>query len=339
MTRPKKAASRIGPFLLAAFVLALPSIARAQERQDSTLVRVDLEVIARDSGQPVENAVVRIPELSTYLLTDSVGHASLIDIEVGSYRLVVTRMGYEAQQGEFRVDRGGSFRIQLTPVFVRISSGPGEVMGRVTAAETGDPLGGAVASIGGTALRTISDKDGRFMIESVPAGRHLIKIELLGRQTLRDSILVLEDQALEVEAPLPVEAIELAGLTVTTHSRLLTRSGFFRRRKAAGAFRGHQWTREELEERDPVYLQHLLVEIPAIHRTVPRAMEGTNIGLVAGRGCRLSVFVDDFEMDPWFDLDHIDPRRVEALEVYHGSSMPSRYIRHCGVILVWLKNG
>jgi hypothetical protein len=81
----------------------------------------------------------------------------------------------------------------------------------------------------------------------------------------------------------------------------------------------------------------MLVEIPAVRRRVPAAGEGTNISLIAGRGCRLAIFVDDFRMDPWFDLDHIDPRRVEALEVYHGTPMPSRYLRECGVILVWLK--
>ena len=41
-------------------------------------------------------------------------------------------------------------------------------------------------------------------------------------------------------------------------------------------------------------------------------------------------------MDNWFDLDGIDPRRVAAM-VYQGPFLPSRYIRECGVILVWLK--
>jgi hypothetical protein len=323
--------------LLAACLVTRPGVAEAQERTDSTLVSVELEVIDQDSGQPVENAVVRIPELSTYLLTDSLGRASLTDIEVGSYGLVLTRMGYQAERGEFRVDRGGSFRIPLTPILIRADAGPGDVRGRVTAAESGDVLVGAVVSIAEGALRRVSDANGRFVFEGVPSGRHLIEIEHLGRQTLRDSILVMDDQELEVEAPLPIEAIELEGLTVTSHSRALTRSGFFRRRQAAGAFRGRQWTREDLEERDPVYLQHILVEIPAVRRRVPAAGEGTNISLIAGRGCRLAIYVDDFKMDPWFDLDHIEPRRVEALEVYHGTPMPSRYLRECGVILVWLK--
>ena len=42
-------------------------------------------------------------------------------------------------------------------------------------------------------------------------------------------------------------------------------------------------------------------------------------------------------MEDWFDLDGTDPRQVAAMEVYQGRFLPSRYIRECGVILVWLK--
>ena len=44
---------------------------------------------------------------------------------------------------------------------------------------------------------------------------------------------------------------------------------------------------------------------------------------------------------PHFDLDLIEPRHIEALEVYYGNSaeMPVEYgWKHCGVILVWLKH-
>ena len=77
--------------------------------------------------------------------------------------------------------------------------------------------------------------------------------------------------------------------------------------------------------------------MPTIHRTIPAAGEGTNVGL-ASFGCRLRVFVDDFPMDEWFDLDHIDPQRVAAMEVYFGRNLPVRYLNvPCGVVLVWLK--
>jgi hypothetical protein len=337
----------------------LPVAGHAQA-QAGTGVTVDLQVIDGDSGQPVENVVVRIPESDTYLLTDSLGQASLVDIEVGSYRLILTRMGYEAQRGEFTVDRSGSFRIALTPVLLSSEAEPGEVIGRVIDPETGDGIESAEVTVAGT-LRRATDERGWFTIELVPAGSHPIEVAYLGRETVVDSIFVPDGQTLEVEIPMPVEAIELEGITVTTHARFLSRAGFFRRQRQAPALRGQQWTAEELADRDPMYLQDVVTEIPSIIRPIPAAGEGSNGRLsVIGAGtdkdtgevlenrCPLKIFVDDFPMDDWFDLDHVDPRRVAALEVYFTgrrelvNNLPPAYRGlltqgYCGVVLVWLK--
>jgi hypothetical protein len=45
----------------------------------------------------------------------------------------------------------------------------------------------------------------------------------------------------------------------------------------------------------------------------------------------------ELRVGSWFDLESIDPDRVEAMEVFYGSLMPGRYLNQCGVILVWLK--
>jgi len=314
-----------------------PVAAHGQDRAGSG-VTVDLEVMDGDSGRPVENVVVRIPELDTYLLTDSLGQTTLVDIEVGSYRLILTRMGYEAERGDFTIDRSGSFRISLTPVLLSTEAEPGEVVGRVLDPVTQEGIAGVEVTVAG-ALRRATDERGWFTVELVPAGAHSIEVAYLGRQTVRDSIFVSDGQTLEVEIPMPVEAIELEGITVTTHARFLSRAGFFRRQRQAPAFRGRQWTADELADRDPVYLQHVLTEVPSIHRSVPAAGEGTNVGLASFGDCRLRVFVDDFLMDDWFDLDHIDPQRVAALEVYYGGAtqLPVGYQVGCAVVLVWLK--
>lgn len=306
-----------------------PRTVRAQD----AVVTVDLEVIDADSGHPVENVVVRLPELDTYLLTDSVGRLSFVDIPVGAHRMILTRMGYEAQAGEFTIERAGPFRVALTPVLVRTDAGPGEVRGRVIDPDTREGIAGAEVIVAGV-LRRATDKNGWFTVELVPAGAHVFEAEYLGRQTLRDSIFVLEGETLEVEVPLPFEAIAIEGLTVTTQSKYLTDIGFYRRERAGAMFRGRQWIAEELE--GIFYLEDLILEVPAIMRAIPRAGEGTVTRFEAFR-CRLSIYIDGFPMDSWLDLDHIDPARVAALEVFHGRTMPFRYVDHCGVILIWLK--
>jgi hypothetical protein len=324
-------------FVFSGFVIS-PATTWAQDRAEPSRVNVDLEVFDGDSGQPVENVVVRIPEMGTYLLTDSLGHATLVDIDVGSHRLILTRMGYEAQRGEFTIERSGSFRITLTPVLLSIEAEPGEVVGRVIDPQTREGIEGVEVTVAGV-LRRATDERGWFAIELVPAGSHSIEVAYLGRQTVLDSVFVPDGQTLEVQIPMPVEAIELEGITVTTHARFLSRAGFFRRQRQATALRGRQWTAEELADRDPVYLQHVLTEVPSIHRTIPAAGEGSDVGLATFGDCRLKIFVDDFPMDAWFDLDHIDPRRVAALEVYYGGAtqLPAGYQVGCGVVLVWLK--
>jgi len=333
-----KASDSLGKLTSTALVLlsglaVSTATAQAQDRTEADSVTVDLEVLDGDSGLPVENVVVRLPELGTYLLTDSLGLTTFVDIPVGSYRLILTRMGYEAETGDFSVDRTGSFRIAMTPVLIRADAGPGEVRGQVIDPETGDGIAGVEVSVDGS-LRRATDGDGWFDFDSVPAGAHVFEAEYLGRQPMRDSIFVLDGALLQVEVPLPVEAIELEGITVTTRSKFLSDAGFYRRERAGTMYRGRQWLAEELAEE--AVLHDAIMELPAIMPTVPRAGEGTNTRYQAFR-CRLAVYVDNFQMDPWFDLDHIDPLRVAALEVYHGSTLPFRYAQHCGVILVWLK--
>ena len=141
--------------------------------------------------------------------------------------------------------------------------------------------------------------------------------------------MVLENKrVLEVEVHLAVEPIPIEGITVRAFPRFLVASGFFRRR--AKAYEGKQWTREELEEQDPVFLQDILTTVPGIRSM---GMEG-----LYGRGrCKLAIFVDDMRMHD-YSLDYIEPRNVEALEVWHGMLKPPEFYWYCGVVQVWLKH-
>ena len=57
--------------------------------------------------------------------------------------MILTRMGYEPERGDFTVDRSGSFRIALTPVLLSSEAEPGEVVGRVLDPETQEGIEGA----------------------------------------------------------------------------------------------------------------------------------------------------------------------------------------------------
>ena len=300
-------------------------------------ITVDLEVVDADSGLPVENTVVRIPGLNVSEITDSLGRATLEALTAGTFRIILTRMGYEPLGGDFTVDRAGSFRLALTPVLLRLDAEPGQINGRVVAAEDEAGLSGAVVSIVGTSLRRTTDGSGWFTIEDVPAGANAITVERFGRQTLHDSVFVGPGETLQVLAPLPVEAIEIEGFEVTASSRFLTQSGFFRRQQQLDAFQGAQWMARDISARNVGSLGELVQDLPGVMRTMP--IGGAPYNSYERFRCRFALYVDSFRMEPWFDLESIDPDRVEAMEVFYGSLMPARYMNHCGVILVWLERG
>ncbi|MFC1660395.1 carboxypeptidase-like regulatory domain-containing protein [Gemmatimonadota bacterium] len=327
-------------FFLMPFFFLLPSPSLSgQERPDSTLqekpdtglITVFGEVVDRNDSRPLQNVIVRVPGLGVHLLSDSAGRFRMDGIRPGEYRMVLTRIGYEEEEGVFTVMRPGSFRIPLTPVHLPSDAGPGRVVGRVLAEESGEPLSAATLSVLGTGLTTATNWRGWFELPEVPAGYRVMRVEYLGRQTREDSVFVVEDRLLELVVHLPVEPIALEGFTVTAHPRWLAGSGFFRRRSRARSYEGRQWTGEELRELDPVFLQDVLTTVPGVRSL-------GNEGMYGRRRCKLSVFVDDFQMEDWFDLDMIEPRNVEALEVYHGVGKPGEFFWHCGVVLVWLKH-
>jgi hypothetical protein len=287
------------------------------------------QVVDLTTGRPLENALIRVRGLGVHALSDSTGQFQLKDTRPGVYRMNITCPGYREVAGDFTVIRQGSFRIALSPVELGPDAEPGRIVGRVYAPETGDPIPDAEVSIADLRLRRTTNRTGWFEFPEVPPGIHVLRAVFLGRETREDSVFLDDNQLLEIEVQLPIEPIPVEGITITAHPRWLVASGFFRRR--GRGYEGRQWTRAELEEVDPVFLQDVISTVPGV-----RSMGAE--GLYGRRRCRLTVFVDDVEMDDWFHLDLLEPRNIEALEVYHGVGKPGEFFWYCGVILVWLKH-
>jgi len=315
-------------FLLTLLLFLFPRFPLApQERPDSVGVTLVGQVVDRATGRPIENAVIRVPELGVHLLSDSAGQFHLRGARPGVYRMKVTCLGYREEEGDFTVFRQGSFRVALSPIELGPDAEPGRIVGRVSAPETGDPIRDAEVSLVDMGLLRTTNRSGWFEFPEIPPGIHLLRVSLLGRETREDSLFLDDNQLLEIDVRLAIEPIPLEGITVTAYPRWLMASGFFRRR--GRGYEGRQWTRAELEEADPMFIGDLISTVPGVRSM---GMEGH----YGRRGCKLTVFVDDVIMDDWFHLDLLEPRNIEALEVYHGQGKPGEFFWHCGVILVWL---
>ncbi|HST62574.1 MAG TPA: alpha-2-macroglobulin family protein, partial [Longimicrobium sp.] len=67
-------------------------------------------------------------------------------------------------------------------VLLSDTTGPGAVRGVVVDARTRQPLAGALVSVEGTALRTVTDASGRFRLAGVPRGRRTLRVERRGTE-------------------------------------------------------------------------------------------------------------------------------------------------------------
>jgi hypothetical protein len=252
------------------------------------------------------------------------------------HRLIVRKFGYKTTDGDFTVDVPGSFSIRLVGEDLD-SSDFGNVVGRVTEGGSGRWIESAEVHLEPLSQLRRTDRRGQFDFMNLRPGLYVLKVEALGYAVREDSITVIDGQTLEVGIQLATDPIALEGITVTVRSRFLESAGFFRRQ--GKGYDGRQWGREQIEAGNVMFIEDLVTLVPGIRAT--RNRNGQRVLMGRGR-CRLRLYLDDVLMED-FDLAHLDPDLIEAMEVYHGGGdkIPIEYGMkpfHCGVILVWLKH-
>ncbi|MFQ5537250.1 MAG: TonB-dependent receptor domain-containing protein [Gemmatimonadota bacterium] len=96
-----------------------------------------------------------------------------------------------------------------------VAAQEGTLTGRVSNAETGEPIPQAQISILGTNRGTLSNTEGRYTI-ALPAGTYDIAVEVVGyRSTRFDNITVAAGQITNLDMKLYSQAQELEGMVVT----------------------------------------------------------------------------------------------------------------------------
>jgi len=216
------------------------------------------------------------------------------------------------------------------------------VQGRVLEHETGVPVWEAAVSLatgptGTQGIGTrITGREGDFLFRDVPPGLYRLSVTRMGYADLRDTIRVETGSDLELTLPVSASPVALEPIVVSTRRRPRgPESGFeSRRRSLNGTF----ITREEIEARRPQRFTDLLLRVPGA-LVVPRGPFGN--GVLLRGGCVPVLVLDGMRigLDP--QLDHlIQPSDVEAVEVYHGVSVPVEFgVNPCGAIVVWTRRG
>jgi TonB family protein len=220
--------------------------------------------------------------------------------------------------------------------------GTGGINGTIRDA-SGNPVVGAQITVGGTTLVAESDERGEFKLAKAAAGATSIRVRRIGYQPDTVRVDVLAGQTIPVEIVLNRVAVELAPLIVYGRRNLTGRlAGFYDR---MGRGNGHFMTREQIERRNPHNMTDLFRMVPGARVQPTRFGDGR----VTFRGSRNPplVWLDGTPLYAGeFNLDTVDPRSFEGIEIYSGpSSVPAEFQGNRtmssanGTIILWSREG
>jgi len=315
-----------------------------------------------ESGTPLVEAIVEVPALGLVAISDGSGRVDFGLLPVGRHEVRAERLGYLAIAGMLEVTRSAEFVIVLTPAPAEDPNAPGRIVGRVVDADSGDGLADVQITLPGAAS-TLSGGSGSFVVRDVEPGLHRIQFERLGYGTQTTSVIVQPGGVVDVAARMSTRAIELDPVAVTVEA--FDRQGFEARARAGW---GTQFSPDDLDRIRPQrvsdivrtrvrgvttvtdYLGTRVVSRRSVSGSADTLTAMRRLGagadssdirayLSSAQYCSLSVYLDGMPMQD-FDIDALDPRTIEALEVYHGAGTPIQYLgNHCGAVLIWTRRG
>lgn len=103
----------------------------------------------------------------------------------------------------------------LVPGALQAQQSTGKIQGRVTDSATGAPIANAQLSVQGTTLGNITNQDGFYFINEVPAGLQSVKAQLIGyRSVVISDQRILAGQTTTLNFQLEQTAVQLQALTV-----------------------------------------------------------------------------------------------------------------------------
>lgn len=218
-------------------------------------------------------------------------------------------------------------------VNARLPHQQGQIVGRVTDQDTGEPIATAQVNVRGTNSSTVTDANGQFNLTEVPRGTHTIVAQRIGYQAVESEVTVVSGESVTVNLVLQQTALALDELVVvgygTTQSRDLT--------GAVDRLAG-----DALANRPLSNLTHALQGmLPNVN---VRLMDGKPIQSPAinirgttsiGQGGNALVLIDGVEGDP----SMINPNDIESISVLKDASSAAIYGARgaFGVVLITTK--
>ncbi len=101
------------------------------------------------------------------------------------------------------------------PATASAQSEGGTVQGKVVDAAGNAPVGGAQVFVEGTVIGTLTDSEGAYSLENVPAGEQIVAVRLIGYRELRQSVTVVANRTAVLDFTLEQTAVRIQDIVVT----------------------------------------------------------------------------------------------------------------------------
>jgi hypothetical protein len=179
----------------------------------------------RDSitGVPMPRAVVRAEVVSRI---PGIQPVEVRTDDGGYFRMCSVRADVDIRlQATFGQSTGRTVELYLPAGSARLQdlillmSAEGTLAGYVRDHVTGEAVQGAVVSVIGTTSSTLTDLTGRFILDDLPPGRHLVTTDHLAFEERTDSVTIFSEETVDIEVRMATEALEVEGLVVTARTR------------------------------------------------------------------------------------------------------------------------
>lgn len=237
-----------------------------------------------------------------------------------------------------------------------------QLHGRVLDDLSGEPVEGARVMLlnryDKIAAYGVTDIDGRFTFVPKDANGLRVEAAAVGYMRTESPILwMLKDRTFaELEIRLAPNVVLLAPLEIVALSPLresaILENVEYRRMRGLGI----HLTRQDIEERRPVYISDMLVTLPGVYAEQRRAGPGGRtiymrraLPGLGGGDCPVQIFVDGMRVTRGTDRDAVliddivSPLDVEVIEVFRGmGSIPAEFLTpqaRCGVVAIWTQRG
>ena len=189
-------------------------------------------------------------------------------------------------------------------------------------------------------IRTRTERDGTYRLVGLLPGSVTITARRLGFLPVTRNLAVSAMSDRRLDLTLARTAEVLSALQVTAHQVYDSRLEGFNKRSQGQV--GHFITRERIDRANSTTLSDVLREIPGIK--IGGAFNSGRLIRLRSAKCPPLVFVDGFPASAGeFDVDMIDLKSVEGIEVYAGlGSIPPEFsgprdLDQCGVIAIWYR--